>query len=176
MATSRPRKTPATRSAQKRSTQRPASARRPVRSAVRKRGPQGGAGERAPQFTGRAIILLAIVLLLVASYTSSLHTWWEQRQEIQSAHAEIAMRKAAIAKLEERKERWDDPEFVRQQARDRFGWVLPGEVGYRVIGSDGSVEGASLDEPVTADEPQWFDRLWTSTQLAGRDPAVEAEP
>lgn len=119
-------------------------------------------------------MLMVIVLLLVGSYASSLHTWWQQRQEIQSARAEIAMRKAAIEQLGDAKARWEDPAYVRQQARERFGWVLPGEVGYRVIRSDGTVRGATLDEAAGTDRPSWGDRLWQSVQIAGQDPARRA--
>ncbi|WP_456695369.1 FtsB family cell division protein [Aeromicrobium sp. P5_D10] len=128
-----------------------------------------------PRLTTRAIVLLAVVLLLLASYTSTLHAWWEQRSEIQATKAEIAMRKLAIADLEDQKERWDDPAYVKQQAKERFGWVLPGEVGYRVKGSDGKVQGAAvptLDVPTQAKSPQWYDKLWGSVEAAGKEPVA----
>ncbi|MGZ8690435.1 MAG: FtsB family cell division protein [Aeromicrobium sp.] len=137
---------------------------------------------RGPQFTTRAVVLLAVVLLLIASYTSSLHAWWDQRGEIQSRKAEIVMRKNAIKELNDDKERWSDPAFVEQQARERFGWVLPGEVGYRVIGSDGKVQGSlpTLDAPPTPEDKQWADKLWGTVVESGKPPpkkkTVEPDP
>ncbi len=131
-----------------------------------------------PQLTTRAIVLLSVVLLLVASYTSTLHAWWEQRGDIQASKAEIVMRKQAIADLEDEKDRWNDPAYVKQQARSRFGWVMPGEVGYRVIGADGVVRGdvPTLDEPPEATTPQWYDKLWGSVKQSGKTPkAVKTE-
>jgi cell division protein FtsB len=130
-------------------------------------------GRQAPRFTTRAVVLLSVVLLLVASYTSALHAWWAQRGEIQSAKAEIVMRRDAINQLEDTKARFNDPAFIKQQARARFGWVMPGEVGYRVIGSDGSVQGEvpTLDAPPMAHNRQWYDTLWGSVQQAGKKPA-----
>lgn len=118
------------------------------------------------------MVLLSVVLLLVASYTSALHAWWEQRGEIQSARAEIVMRRDAISQLKDTKARFNDPAFIKQQARARFGWVMPGEVGYRVIGSDGSVQGdvPTLDAPPTTQERQWYDTLWGSVEQAGKEP------
>ncbi|MFI5427388.1 septum formation initiator family protein [Aeromicrobium sp. UC242_57] len=159
-------------------------------SPTSKRGPSGQRGGRpaavgastattpAPaksgrRLTTRAVVLMAVVLLLLASYTSTLHAWWEQRSEIQATKAEIAMRKQTIADLEDQKERWDDPAFVKQQAKERFGWVSPGEVGYRVIGSDGKVQGdavPTLDVPTQAKAPQWYDKLWGSVEAAGKEP------
>jgi cell division protein FtsB len=129
-------------------------------------------GRQAPRFTTRAVVLLSVVLLLVASYTSALHAWWAQRGEIQSAKAEIVMRRDAISQLQDTKARFNDPAYIKQQARARFGWVMPGEVGYRVIGSDGSVQGEvpTLDAPPVARHGQWYDTLWVSVQKAGQKP------
>ncbi len=123
-------------------------------------------------------MLLSVVLLLVASYTSALHAWWEQRGEIQAAKAEIIMRRDAIAQLKDTKARFDDPAFIKQQARARFGWVMPGEVGYRVIGDDGAVQGdvPTLDAPPPATRDRaWYDRLWGSVEQAGQEPS-QPEP
>ena len=37
-----------------------------------------------------------------------------------------------------------DPDYVRTQARERLGWVVPGETGYRVVGADGKPLGGGL--------------------------------
>jgi len=126
-------------------------------------------------------VLLSVVLLLIASYTSSLHAWWEQRDEIQSRKAEIVMRSSAIKELQDDKERWSDRAFVEQQARERFGWVLPGEVGYRVIGSDGKIQGnvPTLDAPPVPETKQWHEKLWGTVVESGKQPKkkpVEADP
>jgi cell division protein FtsB len=124
---------------------------------------------QGPRFTGRAVVLLLVALLLLGSYTSALRAWWTQRAEIQTTQAEIAMRHDAIEDLEDTKRRFDDPAFIQQQARERFGWVMPGEVGYRVIGSDGEIQGdvAVLSEPAVQRERQWYDTLWASVEGAG---------
>lgn len=122
------------------------------------------------------MVLLSVVLLLIASYTSSLHAWWEQRGEIESTKAEIVMRKDAIKDLQDDEERWSDRAFVAQQARERFGWVLPGEVGYRVIGSDGKIQGdvPTLDAPPVPEPTQWYDKLWGTVVESGKEPKKKA--
>jgi cell division protein FtsB len=131
-----------------------------------------------PQLTTRAIVLLSVVLLLIASYTSTLHAWWDQRGDIQAKKAEIVMRQQQIVALEDQKARWDDPAYVKQQAKERFGWVTPGEVGYRVIGSDGTVKGdvPTLDAPPQATtNTEWYVKLWGSVKESGKTPHA-AEP
>lgn len=166
----------------RRSSHRPgrASNRRPAGSAKGARRPQPTARIRAradtqrpgPKFTGRAIVLLSVVVLLVGSYTSALHAWWDQHSEITEKRAEIVQRREAIRELENTKRRYDDPAFIQQQARERFGWVMPGEVGYRVIGVDGEIQG-ELSAPSDLPEPtevRWYNVLWGSVEAAGRDP------
>jgi hypothetical protein len=85
------------------------------------------------------------------------------------------MREQAIVDLKDQVARWDDPAYVKQQAKERFGWVSPGEVGYRVIGSDGKVQGAdvpTLDAPPQASDPAWYDKLWGSVKEAGKEPST----
>lgn len=116
---------------------------------------------------------MAVVLLLLASYTSTLHAWWQQRAEIQTTKAQIASTRQDIADLKDQKQRWNDPAYVKQQAKERFGWVSPGEVGYRVLGSDGKVQGAdvpTLDAPPQAQQPKWYDKLWGSVKESGKEP------
>jgi len=139
------------------------------------------AAHTGPKFTGRAVILLLVVLLLVVSYTSALHTWWAQRQELQEKKAEIVMRRDAIRNLENTKRRFDDPAFIERQARERFGWVMPGEVGYRVIGIDGTIQG-EIPAPATLPKEskvRWYDLVWASVEGAAQDPKeapVPADP
>ena len=109
------------------------------------------------------------------SYASSLRAWIHQRGEINQTRAEIAEREARIAELRLEKQRWNDPAFVEAQARARFGWLMPGETGYRVIGDDGEVlsTGAELSVPADAAtevEQPWWERGWGSVVEAGKTP------
>jgi cell division protein FtsB len=113
------------------------------------------------RFTGRAVALVIVAILLLTSYATSLNAWWNQRQEIAALELRVRVAENEIAELEDIEERWQDPAFIRNQARERFGWVMPGEVGYRVIGLDGQLkgEGSTLDEPAPLVEQTWVDRL-----------------
>jgi hypothetical protein len=122
---------------------------------------------------------LALVLAVLAvSYASSTRAWLRQRGEINQLNADITAQQAAVNELKQEKRRWHDPAFIKTQARLRFGWVMPGETGYRVIGDDGEVIGGSstaLPDPVKtgpADDPDWWDDAWGSVVAAGEDPAA----
>ncbi|MGH3425819.1 MAG: FtsB family cell division protein [Nocardioidaceae bacterium] len=141
-------------------------------------GPSSAQAAPGPRFTGRAAILVLVALVLVISYASSLRAWLQQRDDLAHAKAQIASSSASVDDLQQEKRRWDDPAFVEQQARDRFGWVLPGEVGYRVIGADGKPLGDAprlADGPVgSTDDQQWYGRLWHSVESAAKKPETEA--
>ena len=122
-------------------------------------------------------MLLSVVLLLVGSYSASLRAWWSARSDIQATEARKVMIQNDIADLENEKGRYDDPAFIKAQARQRFGWVMPGEVGYRVIGADGAVRGdvPTLDAPPAATSDEWYDTLWGSVATAGK-PEADVAP
>lgn len=123
------------------------------------------------------MILLFVVLLLIASYTAAVSSWWQQRSEIRSLESSNAQARANIAELQDETLRWEDPAYVTQQARERLGWVMPGEVGYRVIGVDGEVQGGSaeLDAPPTTAEAPWFEKLWVTVDQADQELVGETE-
>jgi cell division protein FtsB len=128
------------------------------------------------KLTGRAAVLLLVVAVLAVSYASSVRAWIHQRGEINTFEAEIAHREAAIAELRLEKERWRDPAYIEIQARLRFGWLMPGETGFRVIGEDGEVLDTGqgeLSEPVevsTSAEQEWWQTAWGSVVEAGKTP------
>jgi hypothetical protein len=113
-----------------------------------------------------------VLAVLVVSYASSMRAYLEQRRHIESLEHSIAESRAHIEQLKREQERWQDPAFVRAQARERFGWVLPGQIGFQVIDEDGEPLGhdASLTDPETAvpdDRPLWWQSAWASVEAAG---------
>lgn len=139
------------------------------------------AKRRRPRLTGRAAILVLVLAVLMVSYASSLKAYLQQRSHIQTLKAEIAERQANIDRLEREKARWDDPAYQRQQARERFGYVMPGEKSWVVLGSNGR----PLDDATTLDNPSdvvhsvptaWWETAWASVELAGDPPRRTTAP
>lgn len=132
---------------------------------------------RALGVTWRLIILGVVIAAIAITLAQSLRVYFAQRQEIAQYRAHIAATQDEIADLEDQLARWDDQDFVRAEARSRLGWVMPGEVGYRVIGADGEPLGG--DSAVLGPEEelagQWWERVWGSVVLAD-EPLPEATP
>ena len=144
--------------------------------------PAGPARTRGSRnLTGRAAVVLLVLGALIVSYAQSLRVWFDQHQQITALQQEIRDREKRVDELNNEIARWDDDAYVKAQARQRLGWVMPGEVGYRVIGADGKPVGAppepSAPSDAAADEqqPTWYTKLWGSVEGAGK-PAVPSTP
>jgi cell division protein FtsB len=135
---------------------------------------------RRPRLTGRAAVLVLVVAVLTVSYGSSLKAYLQQRSQIAELKAQIAERQANIDALEREKRRWDDPAYVQAQARERFGYLMPGETAYVVLDADGNPleTGATLRDPaeVVKEEPTaWWSTAWASMELAGHPPTTKQD-
>jgi cell division protein FtsB len=140
-----------------------------------------GDGGRRPRPTGRAAILLLVLAVLAVSYASSMRAYLQQRSHIEDLKSQIAQRETDINALEREKRRWHDPAYVKAQARERFGYLMPGETSYVVLGEDGKpLESQStLTDPSTVARhapTAWWTTEWKSVQLAGNPPKPEAPP
>ncbi len=132
-------------------------------------------GRPRNRLTGRAAILILLVAVLTVSYASSMRAYLQQRAHIGDLKVEIAQRAASIDDLEREKKRWQDDAFLTQQARERFGFVFPGETGYQVLDTDGKpLDGDTLHDVrsvITKAPTAWWSTAWSSMEMAGREQA-----
>jgi cell division protein FtsB len=124
------------------------------------------------------MVLVLVLSVLTISYASSLKAYFQQHSQIQQLRGQIADSQRSIARLETDKARWGDPAYVRQQARARFGYLMPGQTSYVVIGEDGKPIDAesTLSDPRTSRSTTptaWWTREWRSVQLAGDPPSAD---
>jgi hypothetical protein len=121
-----------------------------------------------------------VIAVLTVSYASSLRAYLQQRDHIDDLKSQIALRRAAIEDLEREKARWDDPAYVRQQARE-LNYVMPGETSYVVLDENGEPlqRNSRLTDPSTvARKPPtaWWSTAWQSVELAGNPPKPAPPP
>ncbi|MGY2127699.1 FtsB family cell division protein [Blastococcus sp. SYSU DS0617] len=141
------------------------AARRPARTAP------AAAVRRRPLFTGRAVLLGALVLLLALTLAGPLRQYLAGQQELVELTAEGQALDRRAAELEAQLERQRDPAWTQQQARERLTYVLPGDRLVVVVDGE-AVEGdaGTLDEAATPAEPQpWFQGLMESVARADGD-------
>ena len=126
------------------------------------------------------MVMVLVLSVLTISYASSLKAYFQQRGELQQLKGQIASSEASINSLENEKARWQDPAYVKEQARARFGYLMPGQTSYVVIGANGKplAAQAKLSDPLTstAKTPTaWWTTEWKSVQLAGNPPSASSQ-
>ena len=130
--------------------------------------------------TTRAIALAVVFLILTISYASSLRIYFAQSSQIAATKQQITESQNRISDLQTDLSRWNDPGYVKTQARVRLGWVLPGETGFTVVGEDGQPLGGGAEitsaEPPPVPQDAWWDKLWGSVEAADRPAPVTPQP
>ncbi len=146
----------------------------------RQRTPAPGRTAPRPRLTGRAAILVLVLAVLMVSYASSMRAYLEQRRHLAALGADISASRAQIADLQREKKRWNDPAYVRTVAHQRFGWVLPGEIGFQVLDESGKPLGhtdtlSEASAATTSTRPQWWQSAWGSVVTAGKPEVARAD-
>lgn len=106
-----------------------------------------------------------------------MRAYLHQRAHIRELNAEIAGYDLEIRSAQAERERWKDNGFIEQQARARFGWVMPGETAYRVLDGNGKpLTGKDkLADPSTIAQGQakpeaWWNKIGDSVKGADQPP------
>ena len=127
----------------------------------------------AKAFSGRMLALAVVMIAITIMLAPTVKIFIDKRAEIAALEADIAARQAERDNLKLQVSRWQDPNYVKQQARDRINMVMPGETGYWVFGSDlpaGTASGqagtGSAEDPANL---PWVDSLWESIRRSATD-------
>lgn len=127
----------------------------------------------AKAFSGRMLALAVVMIAITILLAPTVKIFIDKRAEISALQADIAARQAQQDGLNEQISRWQDPHYVKQQARDRINMVMPGETGYWVFGSDLPAGKASSQTGQTATQDPaklpWVDSLWESVRRSATD-------
>jgi cell division protein FtsB len=83
------------------------------------------------------ITLLAMIVLGVLTLAPRVQEWFVLRQQVAQAQADVAKARNDVKDMQSEVKRWEDPVYIRSQARDRLYYVMPGEVSYLVMDAEG---------------------------------------
>ncbi|MDR7081238.1 cell division protein FtsB [Arthrobacter ginsengisoli] len=127
----------------------------------------------AKAFSGRMLALFVVMIAITIMLAPTVKIFFEKRAEIAALEADISAKESQQDDLRRQVSRWQDPNYVKQQARDRINMVMPGETGYWVFGSDlpagasgGAAGAGSQQDPA---ELPWVDSLWESIRRSATD-------
>lgn len=135
--------------------------------------------EQQLSFTARrAAILAAVVCVLTLTVAGPVRTYFAQRTEMKQLATVKATLQQQISDLEQQKDKQADPAYIAAQARERLGFVKPGEIPYQVQ-VPSTVDGH--DEPgsgpkTAAGQGPWYSALWHTIADDPHDPAPPKPP
>ncbi len=85
-------------------------------------------------------VTVSIIMVIVAGtflISSDVQAFLNQRRQIAEMEVSIQQAEQALEDMQAERDRWQDPVYIRSQARDRLYYVLPGEVSYLVMDAEG---------------------------------------
>lgn len=128
------------------------------------------AAPRPRALTGRATVLIVVFVALALAYTYPLRVYLAQKSQIAQLRAEQADKRAQIAQDAQQLQKWNDPEYLRAQAREKLFYVRPGETPLLVLNDPaGAAREAGRNAPA-APPDRWYDTLWSSVRAADAEP------
>ncbi|MFG1921160.1 septum formation initiator family protein [Cryptosporangium sp. NPDC048952] len=121
------------------------------------------------RFTGRAAVLALLFAVLVLTLAYPVQQYLAQRSQIAEAERAQAKQNERITALRSELDAWNDPEYVKGQARSRLQLTEPGEKRYVVQDPSRTGGSPTTTEPSgsPANDPRsWYGRLWDSVEAA----------
>jgi cell division protein DivIC len=128
----------------------------------------------------RAAILAALVCVLTLTIAGPVRTYFAQRTEMKQLAASEAALREQITDLESQKAKLGDPVYIAAQARERLGFVMPGDIPYQVQLPQGAAvtpDTGPEATPVHNTDP-WYTSLWHTIADTphGPPPAPASDP
>jgi cell division protein FtsB len=124
----------------------------------------------------RAAVLAAVVCVLTLTIAGPVRTYFAQRTEMEQLAATEAALRHQIADLEQQKGKLNDPAYIAAQARERLGFVKPGDIPFQVqlppTAEASAQPGADVAKPANNDP--WYTSLWHTIADAPHLPPAPA--
>ena len=139
-----------------------------------------------------SLALLAMIVIGVITLAPRVQTWFLQRQAIFQAQSDLEQAKKDVQQMQVERKRWEDPAYIRAQARDRLYYVMPGEISYLVMDADGvdtsdtsgtvgakmaaDKNNAAITDSIYQTKNNWVDAILETVIRAGIEEPIEPQP
>ena len=124
---------------------------------------------RRRRTSNRVLALSAIFFILALTIAPPVKHYFTQRAQISALKSQLSADNLALQKAREELLLWQDPEYIKTQARERLHFVLPGERQYIV--SEGETNENQNNTTKIAnsliDGQPWYARLIASISETG---------
>jgi len=123
------------------------------------------------QGSGRTFAIAAVFFALALFLAPPIKSYFTQRAQISALKAQLSSDYSALEAAEKELTLWQDPNYIKSQARERLHFVLPGERQYIVTGSESEEESNKLEVEVVENLPEgqpWYTKMIASITEAGK--------
>jgi len=123
------------------------------------------------QGSGRTFAIAAIFFALALFLAPPIKNYFTQRAQISALQSQLSSDYAALEEARKELTLWQDPEYVKSQARERLHFVMPGERQYIVTGGSESENSGDNSVNVVENLPEgqpWYTRMIASITEAGK--------
>ena len=119
--------------------------------------------------SNRVLALSAILFFLALTIAPPVKHYFTQRAQISALKSQLSADQTALQKARQELLLWQDPEYIKTQARERLHFVLPGERQYIVVddSSSNSSNGTTKVASALTDGQPWYSRLIASISETG---------
>jgi hypothetical protein len=132
---------------------------------------------------GQALVIAGIAVIGALTLFPKVQLWYEQRITAADLAYQNEQTRKNLVQMKEDLKRWDDPVYIRAQARNRLFYVMPGEISFTVMDAEkwnpndesGTVGAAlaasrnttSLSKKVSTTKSNWTENLVETVVRAG---------
>ena len=108
----------------------------------------------------------------------SLFQWWQQERELAQIKAQVAEQQQKNADMQRQIDLWNDSDYISTQARERLGFVRPGETQYTVVDPGPQYQDSALAAAAASTGPArpWVQQLGILVGKADQPPSATPIP
>ena len=126
----------------------------------------------------RLLVVLIVAAILSVMLVPSLYQWWQQERELAQIKAQVAEQQQKNADMQRQLDLWNDPDYISTQARERLGYVRPGETQYTVVDPGPQYQDSALAAAAASTGPArpWVQQLAILVGKADQPPNTTPIP
>ncbi|MCI6574577.1 MAG: septum formation initiator family protein [Actinomycetaceae bacterium] len=129
--------------------------------------------KKSHQISLRMLAILAFAAIAVLIVMTPLRAFITQQEQLRSLNDELAARREHISELNDAIALWNDPQYVQSQARQRLGYVMPGQTLYYVTGKQAQSAASGEQRIAQANKERraatpFYMTMWDSIVIAGQ--------
>ena len=126
----------------------------------------------------RLLVVLIVAAILSVMLVPSLYQWWQQERELAQIKTQVAQQQQQNADMQRQLDLWNDPDYISTQARERLGFVRPGETQYTVVDPGPQYQDSALAAAAASTGPArpWVQQLGILVGKADQPPSATPIP